>query len=147
MIKRKPQEARLCYGFEWRSRAELFGWPLIHIAFGRSKQTEKLLVAKGIIAIGQFAIGIITIAQFGIGILFGFGQFIAGFIAIAQFALGICFGLGQFATGFTAIGQLAFGRYVLAQIGFGDYVWSVKIKDAIAIEHFHNLWDSIRNLF
>jgi len=71
-------------GFEWKSKTEILGWPLIHIAVGRNKETGKLLVAKGIIAIGQFGIGLITIAQFGIGILFGFGQFVGGLLAVGH---------------------------------------------------------------
>jgi hypothetical protein len=135
---------RRLWGYEWRSQAEILGWPLIHIAIGRNKQTGKLLVAKGVIAIGQFGIGLITIAQFGIGILFAFGQFTGGVVAIGQFALGIYFGLGQFATGATAIGQFAVGKYVLAQLGFGEHVWSTKTKDPLAVEYFKNLWNSIR---
>ena len=82
----------LRWGFEWRSKAELFGWPLIHIAIGWSKKTGKLMVAKGIIAIGQFGIGLITVAQFGVGLLFGLGQFVTGVLAIGHFALaGVCY--------------------------------------------------------
>jgi len=62
-------------GYEWRSQAEILGYPLIHIAVGRNKE-GKLRIAKGIIAIGQFGIGLITIAQFGIGVIFGFGHFV-----------------------------------------------------------------------
>ncbi|MFH1414599.1 MAG: zinc ribbon domain-containing protein [Elusimicrobiota bacterium] len=91
------------HGFEWKSRQHICGWPLIHIAFGKDKQTGKLLIAKGVVAIGQFAVGLITIAQFGIG----FGQFNTGIIAVGQGALGIYLGLGQLATGVTAIGQFA----------------------------------------
>lgn len=102
---------RFMRGFEWKSKTEILGWPLIHIAIGRNKETGRLLIAKGIIAIGQFGIGVITIAQFGIGVLFGLGQFAVGILAVGQFALGIYFGLGQFATGVTAIGQVAFSWY------------------------------------
>ena len=137
---------RFLRGFEWRTKAEVFGWPLIHIAVGRNKETGRLMAAKGIIAVGQFGIGVITVAQFGIGILFGLGQFVGGFLAIGQFALGIYFGLGQFAAGITAIGQLAFGGYVRAQIGYGKYVWSTKLKDTQAIEYFMNLWHSVKSL-
>lgn len=135
------------HGFEWKSNIEMMGLPLIHVAFGRDKNTGKLLVAKGIIAIGQYGIGLITIAQFGIGLLFGFGQFVGGIIAIGQFSLGIYFGAGQFATGLTAIGQFAFGKYVLAQAGYGEYVWSVKSKSSEAIEYFTNLWNFSKNFF
>ncbi len=124
------------FGFQWKSHAEVFGWPLIHVAIGRDPTTGKLFVAKGVIAIGQFGFGLITIAQFGVGFLFGFGQFVTGTFAIGQFALALLFGLGQFATGTTAIGQVAYGKYVLAQTGFGEFVWSSKIRDARAIEHF-----------
>ena len=127
-------------GFEWKSKTEVWGLPLIHVAIGRDKQTGKLLVAKGIIAIGQFGIGLITIAQFGIGLLFGLGQFVFGIVTIGQFAFGLYFGLGQFATGITAIGQFAFGNYVRAQIGYGKYLWTSLVKDSRAIEYFSNLW-------
>ena len=59
---------RLYWGFEWRSKTEVLGWTLVHISFGRNKKTGKLMVSKGIIAIGQFGIGIITIAQVGVGL-------------------------------------------------------------------------------
>ena len=137
---------RLLWGYEWKSKTTIAGWPLVHIAIGRDKDTGRLLVAKGIIAIGQFALGLITIAQFGIGLLFGFGQFVGGFIAIAQFAVGVYFGLGQFATGITAIGQFAVGEYVLAQLGYGKHVWSTKTQDPEAVKHFVRLWESLKHL-
>lgn len=140
------KDAGVWRGFEWKSRVEIKGWPLVHIAFGRDKHTGKLLIAKGIVAIGQFAFGVITIAQFGVGLLFAFGQFTGGIIAIGQFALGIYFGLGQFASGLTAIGQFALGKYVLAQMGLGEYVWSVQIKDPRALEYFRSLWCAVRGL-
>jgi hypothetical protein len=127
-------------GYEWKSKSEFFGLPLIHVAIGRDKNTGKLLVAKGIIAIGQFGIGLITIAQFGIGLLFGLGQFVGGIFAIGQFALGVWFGLGQFASGAIAIGQMAVGYYVRAQIGYGKYMWTSYFRDSQAIEFFRNLW-------
>ncbi len=96
-------------------------------------------VAKGIVAIGQFAIGVVTIAQFGVGILFGLGQFVFGLAVVAQFAVGIAFGLGQLATGYVAIGQVALGYYVLAQTGFAQFLWSTKAKDPEAVEFFRRL--------
>jgi len=123
-------------GYEWKTKAQIFGWPLIHIAIGRNGETGRLMVAKGIIAIGQF----------GIGVLFGLGQFVGGIFSIGQFALGIIFAFGQFACGITAVGQIAFGSYVRAQIGFGSHVWSSKIKDPQAIGYFSNLWYSAKSL-
>lgn len=149
-IKPAPDVDRLVRsmwrGYEWKSKTTIFGLPLIHIAIGRNKETGKLMGAKGIIAIGQFAIGVITIAQFGIGLLFGLGQFVAGIVAIGQFAPGVLFSLGQFAIGFTAIGQFAVGDYVRASIGYGNHVWSSRIKDPQAIGYFTNLLHSIKSL-
>jgi hypothetical protein len=123
-------------GYEWRSKTQIMGWPLVHIAAGRNKETGKLMVAKGIIAIGQFGIGVITIAQFGIGALFGLGQFMAGIFSIAQFAIGM-----------TVIAQFGLGQHVLAQMGYGGHVWSPKIKDPVAMEYFKSLWSSITRFF
>lgn len=136
----------LCKGFVWKSKVEILGLPLIHIALGRDKTTGKLLVARGVIAIGQFAVGFITIAQFGVGILFSFGQFVAGFIALGQVALAVYFGIGQIVTGFTAIGQVAFGKYVFAQIGYGQYLWTAKILNPQAVEYFKALVNSVKLL-
>ncbi len=133
-------------GFEWRSGLEIFGFPLIHIAVGRDAN-GKLRVAKGIIAIGQFAIGLITIAQFGVGLIFGLGQFMVGLVTIAQFAIGIFFVLGQFAIGYVVIGQVAFGWYALCQFGFAEHIWSTKIKDPEAIEFFRHLLERIVQIF
>ncbi len=133
-------------GFEWRTRQEFYGYPLIHVAFGRDEH-NRLRVAKGVIAIGQFAIGLVTIAQFGVGVLFGLGQFMLGLTAIAQFAITGLFGLGQFATGYIAIGQVALGYYALCQAGFAEHLWSQAIKDQEAVEFFRALLDNVKNFF
>jgi hypothetical protein len=132
------------WGFEWRTKAQILGWPLIHVAIGRDPQTLRLRVARGVIAVGQFGVGVITVAQFGFGLLFGLGQCVGGYLAVGQLALGLHFGLGQFAIGMTAIGQFAFGRYVLAQIGVGSHVWSTAGRDPEAVRYFTALWDAVK---
>ncbi len=73
------------WGFEYKSRLTFFGLPLLHISF-KYRPNRRPVVAKGIIAIGQFACGIVTISQFGVGVI-SVSQFtIAGF-ALAQFAI------------------------------------------------------------
>jgi hypothetical protein len=108
------------YGYEWKSKATVFGYPLVHIAFGRAKN-GKVRVAKGVIAIGQFGIGAITIAQVGVGYVAGIGQAVIaplalgqlaiGMAAIGQIAIGALLGVGVIASGATAIG--AIGKVVL----------------------------------
>lgn len=126
------------WGYEWKSPQTLWGWPLVHIAFGRDAK-GKLRVAKGIVAIGQFAIGGITIAQFGVGALFGLGQFVVAPIAIGQIGLGLLLGIGQFATGYVAVGQLALGVWVRAQFGLGAHVWSTLQQAPEAVSFFRRL--------
>lgn len=122
-------------GYDWKSQTTVCGYPLVHIAYGRDAR-GKLRVAKGVIAIGQFAIGLIALAQFGIGLLFGFGQFLAGLTAVAQVAITPLFGIGQFATGMIAMGQMAIGYYALGQIAFAVYGWGVNHRDPEALAFF-----------
>ena len=73
------------WGWEYASPLKIAGLPLIHVSF-KYRQNRLPVVAKGIIAIGQFGVGVITISQFGVGLI-SLSQFcIAGF-AVAQFAL------------------------------------------------------------
>ncbi len=131
-------------GFEWKSARSYWGYPLVHIAFGRDRR-GKWRVAKGIIAIGQFALGLVTVAQFGVGLLFGFGQFIVGATVLAQCAGGLLIGVGQIATGYAAIGQMVLAYYGLGQIGVAEFLWSYARKDAEAIKFFSSWWDYLKH--
>jgi len=72
------------WGFEYKSELQIGGLPLVHISL-KYRPNRVPVVARGVLAIGQFACGILTISQFGIGVV-SISQFaIAGF-AIAQFA-------------------------------------------------------------
>ncbi len=108
----KPDSAvRRPVGFEWKSKATVFGLPLVHIAIGRDRN-GKLRVARGVVAIGQFGVGVITIAQFGFGFLGSIGQFVMAPAAVGQFAVGLIV-IGQFAIGLAAAGQ------------FAAHIWSI----------------------
>ena len=137
------------YFAEFRSHTTWMGLPLLHYTRGKCPETGKRIVAKGvigigrlatgIIAIGQASFGLIAIGQLGLGLLLGLGQGTTGLYAIGQLAIGFYFGLGQFATGWIAIGMFAYGKYVLAMEGYGDYMWSMKRKDPVAVEFFKAL--------
>lgn len=73
------------YGFEYKSEATMFGLPLVHISF-KYRMNRTPVVAKGILAIGQFACGVFTLSQFGVG-LFSISQFTIAAYALAQFGL------------------------------------------------------------
>ncbi len=91
------------YGYEYKSKITVAGLPLVHISFKYSVN-RRPVVARGIIAIGQFACGLVCIAQFGIGLLslsqftiagLAIGQFAAAYALIAQIGLYIAEGRGQ----------------------------------------------------
>jgi hypothetical protein len=134
---------------EFRSHRTLLGLPVLHYTRGRSPETGKRVTARGVIAIGRFAVGIIAIGQVAAGFLaigqlavsplLGIGQAATGVVAVGQLALAAGLGLGQAATGYIAIGQFGFGRFVLAQLGFGEHVWDSRGVDAVAQQFFRQL--------
>ena len=92
------------WGYEWKTEATLFGWPLIHIAQGYDPETGRPRVAKGVIAIGDIAIGGLAIG----GAAFGgvtLGGFSLGILSMGGMAIGIIAALGGGAIG----GVIAFG--------------------------------------
>ena len=131
---------------EFKSHTTMFGIPLIHYTYGRSPETGRRVIAKGIIAVGRIAcgfiaighasLGLLAIGQLALGIIFGLGQLSSGIAALGQLAIGAYLSIGQFAAGYIAIGQFAFGKYVLAQLGVGEFVWSTTRADFQAIEFF-----------
>lgn len=72
------------WGFEYKSKATFLGLPLLHISF-KYAPNRVPVPAKGIFAIGQFAIGVFTLSQFGVGVV-SISQFTVAWIALAQFA-------------------------------------------------------------
>ncbi len=73
------------WGFEYRSKMTIGSLPLVHISF-KYRPGLRPVVARGVIAIGQFGVGLISISQFGIGVV-SIGQITLGIWAIAQFTV------------------------------------------------------------
>ncbi|MGZ5543802.1 MAG: RNA polymerase sigma factor, partial [Limisphaerales bacterium] len=96
--------------FEWRSRRELFGIPLVHVRF--NNEFKDKTAAKGWIAIGTRAYGV----------LFANGAFAVAPIAWGALAIGIV-GLGGVGVGILAFGGLALGYAALGggAIGYMAY--------------------------
>lgn len=79
-----PAEAKWDgWGYEYKSGITLFGVPLIHVSF--KYRNRRPVVARGVIAIGQFACGFVTLSQFGLGVI-SISQFTIAGLALAQFA-------------------------------------------------------------
>ena len=131
---------------EFVSHARWLGMPVLHFTRGKCPETGKRIVARGVIgigrlatgvvAIGQASCGVIAIGQLSIGMLLALGQAGIGLVALGQLVLAAAFGIGQFALGYAAIGQIACGKYVLAQIGFGEFVWDMRGAANEAVKFF-----------
>jgi hypothetical protein len=96
------------WGFEYKSEFCIGELPLLHIAF-KYRPNRTPVVAKGVIAIGQFAVGGLCISQFGLGI-----------VSISQFTIA-GFALAQFAFAYSLVAQ--FGIYLSA--GHGQLVFKL----------------------
>lgn len=96
------------WGYEYQSKTMLLGLPLVHISFKYSPNRMPV-PAKGVFAIGQFAVGIFTLSQFGIGL-----------VSISQFTIA-GFALAQFAFAYSLVAQL--GIYI--DSGKGQVVTSL----------------------
>jgi len=134
---------------EFVSHARLLGLPLVHYTRGRCPETGKRVTAKGVVAVGRFALGIVAIGhvsmgiiavgQLTLGMLFGLGQAATGLAALGQVAVAAAVGIGQAATGYMAVGQIAAGQYVLAQFGLGQEVWDMRGMSPAAGQFFRSL--------
>lgn len=91
------------WGFEFKTKTEIFGLPLCHISF-KYRPNRVPVPAKGVIAIGQFGLGVVNISQFGVGVIsisqftvagYALAQFALAYSLIAQFGLYLHYGRGQ----------------------------------------------------
>ncbi len=123
--------------YEYKSKASLFGVPLMHIKLSRYGKPS---VAKGIIAIGTVSVGVISIGAIPLGLIC-FGGLPIGLIAIGGFSVGLLLAIGGFAAGTVAIGGftaglLAVGGFTNGKIAIGGYANGiVAIGDKVSGEH------------
>jgi hypothetical protein len=132
-------------GYEYRSAATLFGWPLIHIATGINPVTGRRRVAKGIIAIGDVAVGVVAIGGMAYGGL-ALGGSAIGLIAFGGAAIGLLLAVGGgaiggiavggAAAGGVALGGCAAGYYAFGGAAFGPHPLGGNFQDAQAVEFF-----------
>lgn len=94
-------------GYEYKSERTLFGLPLVHINIGYG-----LRGAKGVFALGNYAVGVVAVGGFSAGLV-GFGGLSVGLLlAFGGVALG-GIALGGLAVGGIALGACAVGVYAL----------------------------------
>ena len=102
--------------YEYKSRRTLFGLPLVHIRLG----DRGVGMARGIFAVGNYALGVVTLGGFSFGLvsvgglsfglLFALGGWAVGGLAVGGFAVGLI-ALGGGAVGLFAMGGGAIGAY------------------------------------
>jgi RNA polymerase sigma factor (sigma-70 family) len=157
--------------FEYRSRATLFGLPLVHWrSFGKMRKPgEKIPTAIGWIACGERAYGIlyasggiavggISTGGLSIGLL-SFGGLSIGLLAFGGFAIGAV-ALGGGAIGWVASGGMALGWHAALggmvaahELACGGAALGNHVNDSVAREFFqHYRWLDFtqagpRNLF
>jgi len=115
------------WGYEYRSKKELLGWPLVHIAQGIDPKTGLPRVARGIIAIGNYAIGVVAIGGVALGGLtlggvalglLAFGGLAVGGFALGGLALALYFAGGGLAVSLRyAVGGAALAPHALSSLG------------------------------
>ena len=109
LICRSCLEQRAVRGFEYRSAAEIGGWPLIHVCLGADAITGRPKIARGIVAIGNIAVGVVAIAGLACGLVTTGGVSIGLLAAFGGLALGLGLSVGGLAIGAIAVGGAAVG--------------------------------------
>lgn len=110
------------YGFEYASKTEVFGMPLVHIntkPFGLAKGIFSFgTVAIGVFSFGAVSIGVLSFGAIGLGILLAAGGVaVSGLMSFGGAA--IAYGLS---CGGAAIAKvIAVGGYAKADIAIGGY--------------------------
>lgn len=122
-------------GYEYRSRTELFGLPLLHVAAGWDPVTGRRRIAKGIIAVGDIAIGALAVGGVALGGV-AVGGLGVGLAALGGAAIGVLLGLGGFAAGYVAMGGLAIGVYAMGGLALGAHTIGATGQDPEAVEFF-----------
>lgn len=116
------------FEYEYKSKKELFGLPLVHINIGRG-----IKKAKGIIAIGNISIGVISIGLMSIGVL-SFGVLSLALFSLAVLSIGLLLAVGAISIGVVSIGAVSIGIFSLGALAIGKYaVGASAIASNVAI--------------
>jgi predicted Ser/Thr protein kinase len=99
--------------WEFRSKAAIFGIPLVHVAFGPDPKTGRPRFAKGIVAVGSMAVGVVAFGGVAMGGLtlggLSLGVFATGGVALGLLAASGGVAVGTVAAGGVSVGALAAG--------------------------------------
>ncbi len=137
LVCNECQRRGVLFGFEYRSKAEIAGWPVIHVCTGMDPATMRPRVAKGIIAIGNIAIGAFAAGGVSLGLLTLGGLSLGLLLAVGGAAAGIGWSVGGFAVGSVAVGGMAIGfQYALGGVAIAPHAISEFVCDPEAARFF-----------
>lgn len=141
--------------FEYKTKQEFLGWPIVHMVRGIDPRTGTRRIAKGWIAFGDYvaiggiafagiaSVGGIAIAGvFGLGLLAMVGALAVGGIAVGGTAFGFA-ALGGVALGWLAIGGVAVGKYALG----GTAVGAITNRNGAISNLTERIWADISGWF
>ena len=144
--KLSPEVSRKL-SYEYRSKAALFGLPLLHVAIGVNPATGRKRSAKGIIALGTAPRGVIAFGDVAVGVvacgIFGFGLIsisvvAVGVVAVGSVAVGLLLAMGGAALAPVAIGGAAFGYYANGALVWGKHAFGPGVAyDPLADKFFN----------
>ncbi len=138
----------LSQGMDYRSKATLFGLPLLHVATGLNPATGRKRVARGIVAIGDVAQGVIALGGVAMGVFafggcaaggFAWGGLGLGLFAFAGFGIGLIAAFGGCSLAPIAMGGSAVGYWANGGLAYGVHVISSNRQDPAAV-HFFQPW-------
>ena len=103
--------------YEYKSKKELWGLPLIHINIGTG---SGICCARGIIAIGMIARGLISFGCLSSGLV-SVGACSLGLLSLGGVSLGLLLSAGGLSIGALAFGGLAIGIFATGGLALGFY--------------------------
>jgi hypothetical protein len=144
VVCRTCLQQRSVFGYEYRSRMSIGGWPLVHICTGIDPATMRPRIARGVVAIGNVAIGGLAIAGLSFGLVTFGGASFGLLFALGGMSIGLGLSLGGVAIGSIAIGGVAVGlMYALGGLPFGPAVIGPRECDPAAFEFFKQWFGSV----
>jgi tRNA A-37 threonylcarbamoyl transferase component Bud32 len=147
LVEKLPAAVRNAVGFEYKSKATLFGLPLLHVAYGVDLQTGKKRKAKGIIAFGDIATGVFSFGGIAMGgFCFGglciglvpFGGVGIGVLALCGMGIGLVASYSGLSIAPIALGGLSIGYYAMGGYAMGVHAIGGNHFDPEAREFFGN---------
>jgi len=132
--------------YEYRSKATLFGWPLLHVAIGVNpatgrKRSARAIIAvgtapRGVIAFGDEAVGVIACGIFGCGVV-SFSVIAVGMFACGSVAVALVFAMGGMAIAPVAMGGAVLGWFANGALAWGKHAISPTVYDPVADKFFN----------